>query len=204
MAEVYTAINTLQERVLTAQNNVKRGLANIAVWGDIPLHNRKENPDKLELLAVNERHSRFCKRLNFELTIFVYTITYQVIFTLFYHLFYRRNQILNSHAEFEDILKTNYKLFFNIKDEDEEEVEEEELEEVDESTLDDDEKAARAAKLAEIMAHKEERRLAKEERDREKAEAEVIKNERRALRRLKRETKEAERMERQERRDAGK
>lgn len=62
MAEVYTAINTLQERVLTAQNNVKQGLANIAKWGDKPLHNRKENPDKMELLAVNERHPRFFKR----------------------------------------------------------------------------------------------------------------------------------------------
>lgn len=62
MAEVYAAINTLQERVLTAQNNVKRGLANIAAWGDIPLHNRKDNPDKLELLAVHERNPRFIAR----------------------------------------------------------------------------------------------------------------------------------------------
>lgn len=62
MAEVYAAINTLQERVLTAQNNVKRGLANIAAWGDRPLHNRKENPDKMELLAVAERHPRFVRR----------------------------------------------------------------------------------------------------------------------------------------------
>lgn len=90
MAEVYTAINTLQERVLTAQNNVKRGLANIDAWGNVPLHNRKENPDKLELLAVKERHPRFVTR---------------------------RNKILDSHEEFVDILKTNYKLFFNIQDE---------------------------------------------------------------------------------------
>lgn len=62
MAEVYAAINTLQERVLVAQNNVKRGLANIALWGDNPLHNRKENPDKMELLAVAERHPRFIQR----------------------------------------------------------------------------------------------------------------------------------------------
>lgn len=59
---MYAAINTLQERVLTAQNNVKRGLANIAAWGDIPLHNRKENLDKMELLAVAERHPRFVRR----------------------------------------------------------------------------------------------------------------------------------------------
>lgn len=62
MAEVYTAINTLQERVLTAQNNVRRGLSNIAAWGDKPLHNRKDNPEKLELLAVNERHPRLITR----------------------------------------------------------------------------------------------------------------------------------------------
>lgn len=62
MAEVYAAINTLQERVLTAQNNVRTGLANISLWGDKPLHNRKENPDRLELLAVNERHARFVTR----------------------------------------------------------------------------------------------------------------------------------------------
>lgn len=62
MDEVYTAINTLQERVLRAQNNVKDGLADMAKWGNIPLHNRKDNPAKLELLAVNERHPRFVKR----------------------------------------------------------------------------------------------------------------------------------------------
>lgn len=62
MAEVYTAINTLQERVLTAQNNMKRGLANIAAWGDKPLHNRKDNPDKVELLDVSGRHRRFVDR----------------------------------------------------------------------------------------------------------------------------------------------
>lgn len=62
MAEVYAAINTLQERVLTAQNNVKRGLTNIAAWGDDPLYNRKFNPDRMELLAINERNSRFLKR----------------------------------------------------------------------------------------------------------------------------------------------
>lgn len=62
MAEVYAAINTLQERVLTAQNNVKRGLSNIAAWGDVPLHNRKHNPEKLELLAVKERHPRMIAR----------------------------------------------------------------------------------------------------------------------------------------------
>lgn len=62
MAEVYAAINTLQERVLKAQNNMKRGLANIAAWGDIPLHNRKFNPDKLELLAISERNQRFVDR----------------------------------------------------------------------------------------------------------------------------------------------
>ncbi|CAH0400414.1 unnamed protein product [Chilo suppressalis] len=176
MAEVYTAINTLQERVLTAQNNVKHGLANIAAWGNIPLHNRKENPDKVELLAVNERHPRFLRR---------------------------RNKILESHAEFVDILARNYKLFFNIRDEEEEEEEEEMLEEVDESTLDEDEKAARAAKLQEILDRQEEKRIAREEREREKAEAAQIKFERREARRLKREAKEAERQERQARRDAG-
>ncbi|XP_022817840.1 dynein beta chain, ciliary-like [Spodoptera litura] len=177
MAEVYTAINTLQERVLTAQNNVKRGLANIATWGDIPLHNRKANPDKLELLAVNERHRRFL---------------------------YRRNDILASHKEFQEILKDNYKLFFNIKDESEEDqLEEETLEEVDESTLDDDEREARAKKLQEIEARREEARLAKEERDREKAIKDQIKFERREARRLKREIKEFEKAERQARRAEG-
>ncbi|KAL0819776.1 hypothetical protein ABMA28_007817 [Loxostege sticticalis] len=176
MAEVYAAINTLQERVLTAQNNVKRGLANIAAWGDIPLHNRKENLDKMELLAVAERHPRFVRR---------------------------RNKILESHAEFVDILERNYKLFFNIKDEEEEEEEEEELEEVDESTLDDDEKAQRAAKLREILERREAKQLAREEREREREEAAQIKFERREARRLKREAKEAERQERQARRDAG-
>ncbi|KAJ0173728.1 hypothetical protein K1T71_010877 [Dendrolimus kikuchii] len=176
MAEVYTAINTLQERVLTAQNNVKRGLSNIAAWGDIPLHNRKENPDKMELLAVIERHPRFCKR---------------------------RNKILESHAEFQGVLVQNYKLFFNIQEEEDSDDEGEELEEVDEATLDDDEKAARAAKMTEIMAAKEEKRLAKEEKDREKAEIAQVKFERREARRLKREANEAERAERQARRDAG-
>lgn len=76
MAEVYAAINTLQERVLTAQNNMKRGLANIAAWGDKPLHNRKENPDKMELLAVAERHPRFVRRY------FLYIITAVNVFSL--------------------------------------------------------------------------------------------------------------------------
>ncbi|XP_028032579.1 dynein beta chain, ciliary-like isoform X2 [Bombyx mandarina] len=176
IAEVYAAINTLQERVLTAQNNVKRGLANIAEWGDKPLHNRKVNPDKLELLAVNERHHRFSKR---------------------------RSQIIASHDEFQTILKDNYKLFFNIQEEEESEDEEEELEEVDESTIDEDEKAARAAKLAEIMQRREEKRLVREEREMEKAEAARIKFVRREARRLKAEEKAAEKAERQSRRDAG-
>lgn len=60
--EVYAAINTLQERVLHAQNNVKRGLANIDAWGNIPLHNRRTNPDKLELLDINGRMPRFVIR----------------------------------------------------------------------------------------------------------------------------------------------
>lgn len=34
--------------------------------------------------------------------------------------FCRRNDILASHKEFQEILKDNYKLFFNIKDESEE------------------------------------------------------------------------------------
>nr|CAB3508098.1 unnamed protein product [Spodoptera littoralis] len=146
MAEVYTAINTLQERVLTAQNNVKRGLANIAT----------------------------------------------------------RNDILASHKEFQEILKDNYKLFFNIKDESEEDqLEEETLEEVDESTLDDEEREARAKKLQEIEARREEARLAREERDREKAIKDQIKFERREARRLKREIKEFEKAERQARRAEG-
>lgn len=62
MAEVYSAINTLQERVLTAQRNVKQGLDNIATWADKPLHVRKENPEKLELLAIKERHPRLVQR----------------------------------------------------------------------------------------------------------------------------------------------
>lgn len=62
MAEVYQAINDLQERVLKAQENMRRGVFNIGKWADIPLHNRKENPQKLELLAVHERHYRFCRR----------------------------------------------------------------------------------------------------------------------------------------------
>lgn len=57
--------------------------------------------------------------------------------------------------------------------------------------------------MADIIAAKEEKRLAKEERDREKAEMEQVKFERREARRLKREAKEAERIERQARREAG-
>ncbi|KAI8425206.1 hypothetical protein MSG28_007028, partial [Choristoneura fumiferana] len=163
MAEVYQAINALQERVLRAQNNMLRGLANIAAWGDIPLHNRKENPDKMEL----------------------------------------RNKILESHAEFQDILVTNYKLFFNIQEDEQSIDDEEELEDVDEATLDDDEKAARAAKIREIAERREVKRLAREEREAEKAAANQIKFERREARRLIREAKEAERAERQARRDAG-
>ncbi|KAI8425207.1 hypothetical protein MSG28_007028, partial [Choristoneura fumiferana] len=157
------AINALQERVLRAQNNMLRGLANIAAWGDIPLHNRKENPDKMEL----------------------------------------RNKILESHAEFQDILVTNYKLFFNIQEDEQSIDDEEELEDVDEATLDDDEKAARAAKIREIAERREVKRLAREEREAEKAAANQIKFERREARRLIREAKEAERAERQARRDAG-
>ncbi|KAF9414328.1 hypothetical protein HW555_007725, partial [Spodoptera exigua] len=177
MAEVYAAINTLQERVLTAQNNVKRGLEHIATWGDVPLHNRKANPDKLELLAVNERHRRFLNR---------------------------RNSILESHKEFQQILKDNYNLFFNIKDEsDQDLLEDETLEEVDESTLDEEEKQARAKKLMEIEQRREEARLAREEREREKAEQDRIKFERREARRLKQELKIFEKNERQALRDQG-
>ncbi|CAB3248911.1 unnamed protein product [Arctia plantaginis] len=176
MAEVYAAINTLQERVLTAQNNVREGLADIAKWGDVPLHNRKENPDKMELLAVLERHPRFVKR---------------------------RNKILESWDDFQDILEENYKLFFNIHDDEDEESSEEELEEVDESTLDDDEKAAREAKLAAIEERRLEKRMAKEERDRIKAEENAIKFERREARRLKREAKAEAKAERDRQREAG-
>lgn len=77
------------------------------------------------------------------------------------------------------------------------------MEEVDESTLDEDEKAARDAKLEEIAALKEERRLAREEKEREKAEAEHLKFERREVRRFKRLAKEETKRERQTRRDAG-
>lgn len=121
MAEVYSAINTLQERVLTAQNNVKRGLGNIATWGDIPLHNRKFNPDKMELLAVNERQPRFIKRsIIISCSRFIVAIMRE-IFVLFLKKYIflfscRRNNILQSHAEFQDILKENFKLFFNIQD----------------------------------------------------------------------------------------
>ncbi|VVD05318.1 unnamed protein product [Leptidea sinapis] len=176
MAEVYSAINTLQERVLTAQNNVKNGLNNIAAWGNIPLHNRKENPDKMELLAVKERVPRLLRR---------------------------HENILKSHAEFEHTLKHNYNLFFNITEDVESDDEEEELEEVDETTLDDDEKAARAQKILEMEELREAKRLAREERAREKAEIAQAKFERREARRLKREEKEAERRERQARRDEG-
>ncbi|KAI5631347.1 dynein beta chain, ciliary [Phthorimaea operculella] len=156
MAEVYAAINTLQERVLTAQNNVRRGLSNIAVWGDKPLHNRKDNPDKKELLDIAGRHPRFVQR---------------------------RNKILDSFNEFQEILKENYKLFFNIKDE--------------------DERAARAAKQLEIDQRRLQRQLEKEERQRIKAEAEAIKYERRERRRLKREAKAEEKRKRQELREQG-
>lgn len=77
MAEVYAAINTLQERVLTAQNNVREGLADIAKWGDIPLHNRKANPDKMELLAVFERHPRFVKRYANTSVLYAININYR-------------------------------------------------------------------------------------------------------------------------------
>ncbi|XP_063367395.1 dynein beta chain, ciliary-like [Cydia amplana] len=180
MAEVYAAINTLQERVLRAQNNMKDGLKNIAAWGDMPLYTRKENRSRInvkgELLAVSERHPRFVAR---------------------------RNRILQSHEEFQGILATNYKLFFNIKEDTESLDEDEDLEEVDEATMDDEEKAARAAKLKDIADRREARRIARQEREAEKAEAEAIKQERRALRRAKKEAKEAERAERQARRDAG-
>ncbi|XP_068619246.1 dynein beta chain, ciliary-like [Battus philenor] len=176
MAEVYTAINTLQERVLAAQQNVRRGLDNIAAWGDQPLHSRKENPERLELLAINERHRRLLKR---------------------------RDRILASHDEFEKILVDNYKLFFNIQEEEESESEEEELEEVDETLLDEDEKLARLKKMEEIMERREEKRLIREEKRQEKEEIERVKFERREARRLKREEKEAAKRERQELRDAG-
>ncbi|CAB3248907.1 unnamed protein product [Arctia plantaginis] len=165
MTEVYTAINTLQERVLTAQNNIKEGLEDIERWGKIPLHNRKENPDKLELLAVNERHSRFVKR---------------------------RNKILESWEDFQDILEENYKLYFNIQVEEDIESEEEKLEPVDETTLDSDEKEARAQMLREIEQRRIERQLAKEERERLKAEAEALKQQRREARRLREAEREAE------------
>ncbi|XP_013170954.1 PREDICTED: dynein beta chain, ciliary-like [Papilio xuthus] len=176
MAEVYSAINTLQERVLTAQRNVKRGLDNIAAWADKPLHVRKENPEKLELLAVKERHPRLVQR---------------------------RNKILDSHAEFVKVLSDNYKLFFNIQEEEELESEEEELEEVDEAILDEDEKAARQKKIEEIMARREERHMIREERRREKEEIERAKFERREARRLKREEKQNAKLERQRQREAG-
>ncbi|KAI8425213.1 hypothetical protein MSG28_007028, partial [Choristoneura fumiferana] len=114
-----------------------------------------------------------------------------------------RNKILESHAEFQDILVTNYKLFFNIQEDEQSIDDEEELEDVDEATLDDDEKAARAAKIREIAERREVKRLAREEREAEKAAANQIKFERREARRLIREAKEAERAERQARRDAG-
>ncbi|KAH9636656.1 hypothetical protein HF086_003474 [Spodoptera exigua] len=61
-------------------------------------------------------------------------------------------------------------------------LEDETLEEVDESTLDEEEKQARAKKLMEIEQRREEARLAREEREREKAEQDRIKFERREAR----------------------
>lgn len=78
------------------------------------------------------------------------------------------------------------------------------MEDVDEETLDDDERAVRAAKIRRILEHREEKRLIHEERDRVKAELALIKFERREVRRLKREAKLAEKMERQAQRDGGK
>ncbi|XP_041969099.1 dynein beta chain, ciliary-like [Aricia agestis] len=176
MGEVYAAINTLQERVLAAQNNVRTGLQNMAAWGDKPLYDRKYNPDKMELLAIKERKPRLLKR---------------------------RQDIIKSHDEFVQVLKDNYKLFFNIQEEEESDEEEIEEEEVDESTLDDDEKAARAKRLQELEEARETKRLAREERARQKAELEQAKFERREARRLRQEEKEAARRERQERREKG-
>lgn len=77
------------------------------------------------------------------------------------------------------------------------------MEEVDEATLDEEEKAVRAQKLAEIEQRREARRVSRVERERVKAEQNEIKFQRREARKLKRELKELERAERQARRDAG-
>lgn len=82
-------------------------------------------------------------------------------------------------------------------------LEEEELEKVDESTLDEDEKLARQQKIQQMMAAREEKRLAREQREIEKAELEQLKFERREKRRIKREAKETAKKERQALRDTG-
>lgn len=69
--------------------------------------------------------------------------------------------------------------------------------------MDEEERLALAKKIQQMMEEREAKRLAREERNREKEEIAQAKFERREARRLKKEAKEAENLERQERRDAG-
>ncbi|KOB71033.1 Dynein heavy chain 9, axonemal, partial [Operophtera brumata] len=192
MAEVYAAINTLQERVLVAQENVKRGLSNIALWGDKPLHNRRENLDRMELLAVAERHPRFLKRNNVKQGLS------NIVLWGDKPLHNRKENL--DKMELLAVAERHPRF---VKRRDQISVDdEEELEDVELETLDEDERAARAAKIQRIADHREERRLRHEERDRVKAEAAQIKFERREVRQLKREAKLTDKKERQATRDA--
>ncbi|KAJ2944771.1 hypothetical protein O0L34_g1660 [Tuta absoluta] len=142
ISRVYTATNDLQQRVLTAQSNIRRGLFDIAAWADEPLYNTEN------LLDFSKIHD---------------------------NLVVRRKKILESHKEFQDILKDNSKLFFNLEDEDNDKEEEVPLNEADEEIVDDDLKAMHFSKLQEIENWRIQNQLEAQERQHIGIQSEAIK-----------------------------
>lgn len=101
VAVMYETVQQLMDRVRQAQDLVEKVVVNMDDWCSIPLYQRKEEK-KENLLSLENR------------------------FEIFHH---RKQHILATSAEFQNVVVTNYVLFMNVvetPEEEEEEVEEEE------------------------------------------------------------------------------
>lgn len=62
--EIFSKVNKLQERVLTAQKNIKQAFALIDKWANVAMFDRYSHPKngKFALLALEENSPRKQKR----------------------------------------------------------------------------------------------------------------------------------------------
>lgn len=65
--EVFSKVNKLQERVLTAQNNIQQVFAQISKWANVAIFDRYSQlkTGKFALLALDENAARKQKRYSY-------------------------------------------------------------------------------------------------------------------------------------------